>query len=48
MSYRQSSAFRAAVIAAAAQRRNLRFRVGTLDNVKGNPLRIRTRREVRS
>lgn len=49
MSYRQSPAFRAAVIAANAQRRNLRFRVGTLANVKGSPLVIRSRRvEVRS
>jgi hypothetical protein len=44
MSYRQSPAFRAAFIAAAAQRRAMRHRVATLENVKGSPLVIRTRR----
>ena len=44
MSYRQSPAFRAAVIAAACQKLNLRFRVGTLENVGARPVTIRRRR----
>jgi hypothetical protein len=43
----QSLAFRAACIAAAAQRRSLRFRVDISDNVTGNPLRICTPRALR-
>lgn len=48
MSYRQSPAFRAAVIAAAAQRANLRFRRATLENVSVPVIGFRTRRTVRA
>jgi hypothetical protein len=48
MSYRQSPAFRAACVAANAQRRAMRYRTGTLANVSGTPVVIRRRREVRS
>jgi hypothetical protein len=48
MSYRQSPAFRAAFLAATAQRRAMRYRTGTLSNVSGCPVVIRKRREVRS
>jgi hypothetical protein len=46
--YRLSAEYRAAVTVANAQRANMRFRVGTLDNVTGVPCVIRTRHEVRS
>jgi hypothetical protein len=45
MSYRQSPAFRVAVIAAAAQRRALRFRVAALENTSIPSVSIRRRRE---
>lgn len=45
MSYRQSPAFRAAFIAARAQRRAMRHRVATLDNTRAAVVVIRTRRE---
>lgn len=47
MSYRQSPAFRLALIAATAQRRALRHRVATLENVSAPSVSIRRRREGR-
>lgn len=44
MSYRQSPAFRLAVIAAAAQKCALRHRVATLENVRAPAVAIRRRR----
>jgi hypothetical protein len=44
MSYRQSPAFRAAVLAAAVQRRNMHHRVAMLENVRTTPLVLPSRR----
>lgn len=48
MSYRNSPAFRAAVIVAACQKLNMRHRVGTLENTRAPAVAIRKRREVRA
>lgn len=48
MLYRYTAKYAAAVRIARAQKRAMRHRVAALENVKGTPLRIRVRREVRS
>lgn len=48
MPYRQSRAYRLALVAAICQKANLRHRVATLENTRAPAVAIRKRREVRS
>lgn len=46
--YRKSAAYRRALIASVIQRARMRYRVGTLENVRAPSVSIRRRQKVRS